>query len=131
MKKYLIGLIFVALSIAASAQVQKFQVNQYCSRENRSQGWTEFTDWTPLKALVIMDSNKDKIIFYLSPEEEYYIYRTIPAKTIDGYTYLRMFAIDQNGSKCNLVVIKRLSDEERFITVEYSNVEYMYHLEDI
>lgn len=92
--------------------------------------WTEWSDWESSHMLVVISMDRQVINIYSEELQEYDIYEYIGEESDSGGgRSLKFNCVDRDGLRCQ-VRIRVMSDGQQQLYVDYSDVIFVYGIEE-
>jgi hypothetical protein len=104
--------------------------------ENEYGTWTEWSDWERNRVLLVFDFDNTKIKIYSKEYQEFDLIEELEAKERDQdeggnwYTKVKSLAIDNDGRRCHIDVLKYDDKEKRAIYIRWSDFQFVYLISD-
>lgn len=130
MKKFLLSIVFLSLASAAFAQTIKLKTSSVSIVEKTIKGnWGKWSDFVKAEILITIDGKKNRIVVN-SPEIQVFAIESYGEKIENKNDKIIPFdCIDNNGSKCKILVITRKNENNRMqFYINYSEVKFVYNI---
>lgn len=131
--KKIFCLLFLSLflvSVVASAQTIKIKTSSVSFTDKNAKGlWNAWSDFKPAEILITIDAQKDRIIVN-SPEIQVFSIKEYGDKIENSTEKIVPFTCtDANGSKCIILVITKITENNRMqFYINYSEVKFVYNV---
>ena len=130
MKKFLLSIVFLSFASAAFAQTIKLKTSSVSIVEKTIKGnWGKWSDFVKAEILITIDGKKNRIVVN-SPEIQVFAIESYGEKIENENDKIIPFdCIDNNGSKCKILVITRKNENNRMqFYINYSEVKFVYNI---
>lgn len=130
MKKFLLSIVFLSFASAAFAQTIKLKTSSVSIVEKTIKGnWGKWSDFLKAEILITIDGKKNRIVVN-SPEIQVFAIESYGEKIENENDKIIPFdCIDNNGSKCKILVITRKNENNRMqFYINYSEVKFVYNI---
>jgi hypothetical protein len=130
MKRILLLFAFLFLSTITFGQTIKLKTSSVSFVEKTVKGkWGEWSDFVKADLLITIDAKKDRIVVN-SPEIQVFTITNYGEKIeTESDKTIPFECIDNNGSKCTILVITRKKEENRMqFYINYSEVKFVYNI---
>ncbi len=130
MKKILILFVFLTFGITAFGQTISMKTSSVSVMEKSGKGtWGKWSDFVKAEILITIDAKKDRIIVN-SPEIQVFSIKSYGEKIeTDTDKIVGFDCVDNNGSKCKILVITRKKENNRMqFYINYSEVKFVYNI---
>lgn len=121
-------LLLLLVPVLSYSQVYKFKSEYVASRTTDAYGtFSEWSEWKEVEILIVTDIDEDEITIYSKTTQEFSIISNLEKNQTDEYEVNKMLAIDQNGQRCHVHLLRYNSGTVQ-LYVKYSDVELCYQL---
>ncbi len=131
--KRLFLILFAVLGSAwgLSAQTHKYYSTEFAYMSQDEAGnWSDWSDWEPSRCLITISMDRDVINIYSETPQEFDVYEYVGEQTDDeGGTSVEFKCVDADGLRCH-IRLRRQEDDVLQLYVDYSNLMYVYCLEE-
>lgn len=130
MKKNLILFVLVCSSITSYAQTISMTTSSVSFVEKTAKGgFGKWSDFVEAKVLITIDAKKDRIVVN-SPTIQMFTIKSYGEKIeTDTDKTVPFDCIDNNGSKCKILVVTRKKEGDRMqFYINYSEVKFVYNI---
>lgn len=130
MKRILLLFAFLFLSTITFGQTIKLKTSSVSFVEKKAKGkWSEWSDFEKADLLITIDAKKDRIVVN-SPVIQVFSITNYGEKTeTESDKTVPFECIDNNGSKCTILVITRKKEGNRMqFYINYSEVKFVYNI---
>lgn len=132
MKQYrLITLcLFLFVGLESFGQTIVFKTSSVSVAEKTNEkGWSQWSDFAKAELIITIDAKKDRIVVN-SPEIQVFTIKTYGDKIeTDTNKIVPFDCIDNNGSKCKILVITRKDEGNRMqFYINYNEVKFVYNI---
>jgi hypothetical protein len=130
MKRLLILFSLLFLSTLTFGQTIKMKTSSVSFVEKTEKGkWGEWSEFVTANLLITIDAKKDRIVVN-SPEIQVFTITNYGEKIeTDTDKTVPFECIDNNGSKCTILVITRKKEGNRMqFYINYSEVKFVYNI---
>ena len=128
MKKNILSLILIFLVCEiCSSQVTKFRAySMYMSFKNIDGEIEKNSENLETDILIVMNSEKQKIIVYTEPKEEFDIIKTSDSYSVNGYNLIKMTGIGNNGEETKITIMKHKESGSISILLDFRKYGVTY-----
>ncbi len=123
--------LFIALlfsSLFAHSQVYKYNATEFSVRVAERGYWGEWSEWEPVKILIVLNLEKERIEIYSKTPQEYDIVEVLGTESDekDGDS-IRFLCVDEDGLRCNIRIRVQL-DGTKQLYVDYKDAMWVYNI---
>ena len=130
MKSFYFFLLIAFLSVGSQAQTLTFKTSSVSVTEKNEKGkWNNWSDFVDADLIITIDGKKNRIVVN-SPDIQVYTIKTYGEKIEnDDQKIVPFECVDNNGSKCNIIVITHKKENNRMqFYINYSEVKFVYNI---
>ena len=123
--------ILCASLLESAAQNYKYMSTDFSIKILQDNGyWSDWSDWAESHCLININLDREEINIYSEEPQEFTIYGMEETeRDSDGGEQLKFKCIDVDGLRCS-VRLRVQSDGQMQLYVDYSDVMYVYCIED-
>ena len=90
--------------------------------------WGEWSEWEPVKILIVLNLEKERIEIYSKTPQEYDIVEVLGTESDekDGDS-IRFLCVDEDGLRCNIRIRVQL-DGTKQLYVDYKDAMWVYNI---
>ncbi len=108
--------------------IYRFKTTDYAYKTKDDGRWGEWTDWEDISAILVIDTQKKKII--LGDEKTYYIKKSLGLEDEDdGGSVLTFKCFDNDADDCN-VRLRVTKSGDWQLYVDFDTIMIVYNLEE-
>ena len=120
------------MGFASQATAQTFTLRTSSvsySEKNQIGKWSKWSDFAKADLIITIDGKKNRIVVN-SPTIQVFTIKSYGEKTENDKDVITPFeCVDNNGSKCNIIVITRKNEGNRMqFYINYSEVKFVYNI---
>lgn len=130
MKKLYIFLFFALISLGSQAQTLTFRTSSVSVTEKNEKGkWNNWSEFVDADLIITIDGKKNRIVVN-SPDIQVFTIKAYGEKIEnDDQKIVPFECVDNNGSKCNIIVITHKKENNRMqFYINYSEVKFVYNI---
>ena len=129
MKKALLTLLMLFVSLGATAEVYKFQTTEFAFRTVDKRGnMGNWSDWEKCSLLIVINTNTDKVDIYSQTPQQYDIIDIgKPISDGQGGETFTISCVDEEGIRCGIRV-RTQKDGELQMYVDYADACWVYNI---
>jgi hypothetical protein len=128
MKIRLLFFLFLLCS-SAIAQTHSFQTTGFSIMEHTDKGWGKWSDITPSKMVITLDTNKDRIVVYSQEVQLYRIMNYEPKQETENDIVYGFSCADEDGRTVTISIITRKKQNNRKqMYITHKGVVLMYNI---
>jgi hypothetical protein len=130
MKSFYFFLLIAFLSVGSQAQTLTFKTSSVSVTEKNEKGkWNNWSDFVDADLIITIDGKKNRIVVN-SPDIQVYTIKAYGEKIEnDDQKIVPFECVDNNGSKCNIIVITHKKENNRMqFYINYSEVKFVYNI---
>lgn len=130
MKSFYFFLLIAFLSLGSQAQTLTFKTSSVSVTEKNEKGkWNNWSEFVDADLIITIDGKKNRIVVN-SPDIQVYTIKAYGEKIEnDDQKIVPFECVDNNGSKCNIIVITHKKENNRMqFYINYSEVKFVYNI---
>lgn len=130
MKSLYFFLFFAFLSVGSQAQTLTFKTSSVSVTEKNEKGkWNKWSEFVDADLIITIDGKKNRIVVN-SPDIQVFTIKAYGEKMEnDDQKIVPFECVDNNGSKCNILVITHKKENNRMqFYINYSEVKFVYNI---
>ncbi|KGD68726.1 hypothetical protein [Flavobacterium aquatile] len=132
MKHIQLFLLLLTMGFASQVTAQTFTLRTSSvsySEKNQIGKWSKWSDFAKADLIITIDGKKNRIVVN-SPTIQVFTIKSYGEKTETDKDVITPFeCVDNNGSKCNIIVITRKNEGNRMqFYINYSEVKFVYNI---
>lgn len=130
MKSFYFFLLIAFLSVGSQAQTLTFKTSSVSVTEKNEKGkWNNWSNFVDADLIITIDGKKNRIVVN-SPDIQVYTIKAYGEKIEnDDQKIVPFECVDNNGSKCNIIVITHKKENNRMqFYINYSEVKFVYNI---
>lgn len=130
MKSLYFFFLFAFLSVGSQAQTLTFKTSSVSVTEKNEKGkWNNWSEFVDADLIITIDGKKNRIVVN-SPDIQVYTIKAYGEKIEnDDQKIVPFECVDNNGSKCNIIVITNKKENNRMqFYINYSEVKFVYNI---
>jgi len=130
MKSFYFFLLIAFLSVGSQAQTLTFKTSSVSVTEKNEKGkWNNWSEFVDADLIITIDGKKNRIVVN-SPDIQVYTIKAYGEKIEnDDQKIVPFECVDNNGSKCNIIVITHKKENNRMqFYINYSEVKFVYNI---
>jgi hypothetical protein len=106
--KYLILLLFISITVA-QAQQYRFETSGFMITQKTNKGkWGDWSKFNKTKMVVVLDSNKDRIVVYSEAIQLFTILKYYDKKETSDGNVVSFQCVDNIGENCEVSIFTRI-----------------------
>jgi hypothetical protein len=130
MKSLYFFFLFSFLSVGSQAQTLTFKTSSVSVTEKNEKGkWNNWSEFVDADLIITIDGKKNRIVVN-SPDIQVFTITAYGEKIEnDDQKIVPFDCIDNNGSKCNIIVLTHKKENNRMqFYINYSEVKFVYNI---
>jgi hypothetical protein len=130
MKSLYFFFLFAFLSVGSQAQTLTFKTSSVSVTEKNEKGkWNNWSEFVDADLIITIDGKKNRIVVN-SPDIQVFTITAYGEKIEnDDQKIVPFDCIDNNGSKCNIIVLTHKKENNRMqFYINYSEVKFVYNI---
>lgn len=130
MKSFYFFLLVAFLTVGSHAQTLTFKTSSVSVTEKNEKGkWNNWSEFVDADLIITIDGKKNRIVVN-SPDIQVYTIKAYGEKIEnDDQKIVPFECVDNNGSKCNIIVITHKKENNRMqFYINYSEVKFVYNI---
>ncbi|HLP63274.1 hypothetical protein [Flavobacterium sp.] len=130
MKSFYFFLLIAFLSVGSQAQTLTFKTSSVSVTEKNDKGkWNNWSEFVDADLIITIDGKKNRIVVN-SPDIQVFTIKAYGEKIEnDDQKIVPFECVDNNGSKCNIIVITHKKENNRMqFYINYSEVKFVYNI---
>lgn len=130
MKSFYFFLLIAFLSVGSKAQTLTFKTSSVSVTEKNEKGkWNNWSEFVDADLIITIDGKKNRIVVN-SPDIQVFTIKAYGEKIEnDNQKIVPFECVDNNGSKCNILVITHKKENNRMqFYINYSEVKFVYNI---
>lgn len=130
MKSFYFFLLIAFLSVGSQAQTLTFKTSSVSVTEKNEKGkWNNWSEFVDADLIITIDGKKNRIVVN-SPDIQVFTIKAYGEKIEnDDQKIVPFECVDNNGSKCNIIVITHKKENNRMqFYINYSEVKFVYNI---
>lgn len=130
MKSFYFFIFIAFLSVGSQAQTLTFKTSSISVTEKNEKGkWNNWSDFVDANLIITIDGKKNRIVVN-SPDIQVFTITAYGEKIEnDDQKIVPFDCIDNNGSKCNILVITHKKENNRMqFYINYAEVKFVYNI---
>lgn len=130
MKAFYLFAFIAFFGVSSQAQTITFKTSSVSVTEKNAKGsWNKWSDFVDADLIITIDGKKNRIVVNSPDIQVFTITAYVDKIENDEQKIVPFECIDNNGSKCNILVITHKKENNRMqFYINYSEVKFVYNI---